>query len=79
MTVANADAARVQQMIDLFDQDRRNPWAKSVLHLRPSFITRRRTAYRCRHLDVFHALRENLSSALTCKDWCEMGLPRRAG
>src|SRR6516164_8813924 len=27
---------------------------------------------RCRlRLDVFYALRENLSSALTCKDWCE--------
>jgi RNA polymerase-binding transcription factor DksA len=35
---------------------------------------------RCRlRLDVFYALRENLSSALTCKDWCESGPPRRAG
>jgi len=35
---------------------------------------------RCRlRLDVFYALRENLSSALTCKDWCEIGPPRRAG
>ena len=36
---------------------------------------------RCRlRLDVFHAPRENLSSALTCKDCCESGPPRpRAG
>src|SRR5262249_1859241 len=28
---------------------------------------------------LFHALRENLSSALTCKDWCESGPPRPRG